>query len=186
MRGGGGFCIFESTRRYFHSLQKKYSSKLDIISLVYSYLCVAETKDKMQIDMNELQDNYNPLAIPSEFVSDVHSIIERGRQQAYASVGQISIATFWNVGRRIVEEEQRGETRAAYGKQLIKNLAETLVPQYGNSYSKRNLDYYRKFYLLFPDLEIVNTCVHNLEWSHIRRVLSVATEGQKQIMTNRH
>jgi hypothetical protein len=116
----------------------------------------------MQIDMNELQNNYNPLAISSEFVSDVHSIIERGRQQAYASVGQISIATFWNVGRRIVEEEQSGQTRAAYGKQLIKNLAETLVPQYGNSYSKRNLDYYRKFYLLFPDLEIVNTRVHNL------------------------
>ena len=149
------------------------------------YLCVAETKDKMQIDMNELQDNYNPLTIPSEFVSDVHSIIERGRQQAYASVGQISIVTFWNVGRRIVEEEQRGETRAAYGKQLIKNLAETLVPQYGNSYSKRNLDYYRKFYLLFPDLEIVNTRVHNLEWSHIRRVLSVAnTEARMWYLEN--
>ena len=78
------------------------------------------------------------------------------------------------MGKRIVEEEQFGEARAAYGKQLIKNLAETLVPTYGSSYSKRNLDYYRKFYLLFPDMEIVNTRVHNLEWSHIRRVLSVA------------
>ena len=164
-------CIFELDSNILSLIAKKYSSKLDIISLIYSYLCVAETKDKMQIDMNELQDNYNPLTIPSEFVSDVHSIIERGRQQAYASVGQISIVTFWNVGRRIVEEEQRGETRAAYGKQLIKNLAETLVPQYGNSYSKRNLDYYRKFSLLFPDLEIVNTRVHNLEWSHIRHAI---------------
>ena len=111
--------------------------------------------------MKEIQDKYNPLAMSGEFISDVHSIIEKGRQQAYASVGQISITTFWNVGKRIVEEEQFGEARAAYGKQLIKNLAETLVPTYGSSYSKRNLDYYRKFYLLFPDMEIVNTRVHN-------------------------
>ena len=45
---------------------------------------------------------------------------------------------------------------------------------YGNTYSKRNLDYYKKFYLLFPNFEIVNTRVHNLEWSHIRRILSVS------------
>lgn len=63
--------------------------------------------------------------------------------------------------------------RAAYGSKLIQNLADTIVPTYGKTYSKRNLDYYRKFYLLFPELEIVNTRVHNLEWSHFRRVLSV-------------
>ena len=104
---------------------------------------------------------------------DVCSIIEQGRQQAYANVSQIAIATYWNVGRRIVEEEQRGQKRAAYGIRLMKNLSDGLIPIYGRSYSKRNLDYYKKFYLLFPDPEKVNTCVHNLEWSHVRRVLSV-------------
>jgi predicted nuclease of restriction endonuclease-like (RecB) superfamily len=54
------------------------------------------------------------------------------------------------------------------------------VPIYGNSYNKRNLDYYRKFYLLFPEKEIVNTCVHNLDWSHIRRVLSVANADARR------
>ncbi len=49
-----------------------------------------------------------------------------------------------------------------------------LTPIYGNSYNKLNLEYYRKFYILFPKVEIVNTRVHNLEWSHIRRVLSVS------------
>ena len=109
----------------------------------------------------------------SVLISDVQDIIEYGRKQAYAAVGQATIATFWNVGKRIVEELQQGEARAGYGTRLIKNLAETIVPIYGNSYSKRNLDYYKKFYLTFPDFEIVNTCVHNLEWSHFRRVLSV-------------
>lgn len=112
-------------------------------------------------------------ALPDMFVTDIRSIIEHGRQQAYIAVNLLSIATFWNVGRRIVEEEQNGESRAEYGAQLIKNLAGELVPVYGKSYSKRNLDYYKKFYLLFPDFEIVNTRVHNLEWSHIRRVLSI-------------
>ncbi len=105
---------------------------------------------------------------------DVCSIIEQGRQQAYANVGQIAIATYWNVGRRIVEEEQSGQKRAAYGTQLMKNLSDSLIPIYGRNYSKRNLDYYKKFYQLFPDIQIVNARVHNLEWTHVRRILSVA------------
>jgi predicted nuclease of restriction endonuclease-like (RecB) superfamily len=107
------------------------------------------------------------------FVNDIRAIIELGRKQAYDAVGQTAIATFWNVGRRIVEEEQQGKKRAAYGTKLIKNLSETLIPVYGRIFNKRNLDYYKKFYLLFPELEIVNARVHNLEWSHIRRILSV-------------
>jgi len=107
------------------------------------------------------------------FINDVRTIIEQGRKTAYAAAGQTAIVTFWNVGRRIVEEEQNGESRASYGSRLIKNLSEELMPVYGRSYSKRNLDYYKKFYLIFPDIEIVNTRVHNLEWSHFRRVLSV-------------
>lgn len=100
--------------------------------------------------------------LPTAFLTDIRSIIDTGRRQAYAAVGQSAIATFWNIGRRIVEEEQNGQGRAAYGTELIKNLAEQLIPVYGTSYSKRNLDYYRKFYLLFPNEEIVNACVHNL------------------------
>ena len=102
------------------------------------------------------------MQLPTAFLTDIRSIIDTGRRQAYAAVGQSAIATFWNIGRRIVEEEQNGHDRAAYGTGLIKNLAEQLIPVYGTSYSKRNLDYYRKFYLLFPNEEIVNARVHNL------------------------
>lgn len=122
--------------------------------------------------MSKSTNNINPSTIET-LVKDVQHIIENGREQAYASINQLSITTYWNVGRRIVEEEQCGKERAVYGTQLIKKLADTLTSIYGNSYSKRNLDYYKKFYLLFPDAEIVNTRVHNLDWSHIRRVLSV-------------
>lgn len=90
-------------------------------------------------------------------ISDVRNIIENGRKLAYDAVGKVSIATFWNVGKRIVEELQHGDARAEYGTRLIKNLADTIVPLYGSTYSKRNLDYYKKFYLTFPNFEIVNT-----------------------------
>ncbi len=100
-------------------------------------------------------------------VGEICSIIERGQEQAYAEVAKTAIITYWNIGRRLVEEEQHGEERAAYGTELIKNVAKVLVPRYGNSYNKRNLDYYKRFYMLFPDVQIVNTRVHNLNWSHI-------------------
>lgn len=113
------------------------------------------------------------LSMSHPIVSDVCTIIEKGRRQAYQAVGQVGIMTFWEVGKRIVEEEQQGETRATYGAKLIQNLSNLLTPIYGTSYNKRNLDYYRKFYLLYSDPEIVNTRVHNLDWSHVRRILSV-------------
>lgn len=109
-----------------------------------------------------------------KLVSDIQSIIEQGRQQAYAAANQIAILTYWHIGRRIVEEEQHGKARAQYGTRLIKTLAEQLMPKYGSTFSKRNLDYFRQFYLCFNDLEIVNTRVHNLTWSHFRSIIQIA------------
>ena len=118
--------------------------------------------------MDKQEDkNYNSL------VSDIRNIIEEGRRRAFASAGQIAILTYWNIGRRIVEEEQSGNIRAEYGKMLIPDLAEKLTSEYGSGYGKRNLAYYHKFYLTFNDIEILHTRVQNLNWSHIRRLLSV-------------
>ena len=76
-------------------------------------------------------------------------------------------ATYWNVGRRIVEEEQHGEERAKYETKLIAELAKKLIPTFGNNYGKRNLLHYRKFYILFPDFGKVYEFVHNLNWSRL-------------------
>lgn len=80
--------------------------------------------------------------ITDNFVSDIRTIIEQGRKQAYAATGQIAIMTYWNIGRRIVEEEQQGASRAAYGQKLIPALAVRLAAEYGTGYGKRNLAYY--------------------------------------------
>lgn len=99
------------------------------------------------------------IIIFDSLVADVRSIIEEGRQRAFATAGQVAILTYWNIGRRIVEEEQQGNARADYGKGLIPALADRLTAEYGSGYGRRNLAYYRKFYLEFSDLEILHTRV---------------------------
>lgn len=118
--------------------------------------------------------------ISDSLVADVRAIIEDGRQRAYAAAGRIALQTYWNIGRRIVEEEQQGNSRADYGKRLIPALADMLTIKYGSGYSKRNLAYYRKFYLEFKDTEILHTLVQNLNWSHIRRLLSVSNPQARE------
>ena len=129
--------------------------------------------------MNELTTNGNVL-------NDIRRIIEDGRRQAYAAAGQIAIATYWNIGRRIVEEEQNGQERAKYGTKLIANLARQLTLEYGSGFGQRSLEQYRRFYcfyLSFKDLEIANTRVRNLTWSHFRVIMREATpEGRQWYM----
>ena len=62
---------------------------------------------------------------------------------------------------------------------MISALAEELTKEFGKNYSKRNLHYYIKFYQYFPDEQIVNACVHNLNWTHIRSLLRVSDENAR-------
>lgn len=120
------------------------------------------------------------IIISDSLVADVRNIIEEGRRRAFAAAGQVAIMTYWNVGRRIVEEEQQGNARAEYGKNLIPALADRLTIEFGSGYGRRNLAYYRKFYLEFSNLEILHTRVQNLNWSHIRRILSVSNPEARE------
>jgi predicted nuclease of restriction endonuclease-like (RecB) superfamily len=109
----------------------------------------------------------------NSFVSDIKQLIEHSRRTAYAAVNSIMIDTYWHIGQRIVEQEQQGEKRAEYGKQIIKMLSKELTQEYGEGWSERNLRNFRSFYLAFNDLEIWHTRVPNLTWSHIRTTLRV-------------
>ena len=122
----------------------------------------------------------NNIIISDSLVADVRNIIEEGRKRAFSVAGQVAILSYWNVGRRIVEEEQQGNARADYGKGLIPALADRLTAEYGTGYGRRNLAYYRKFYLEFNDLNILHTHVQNLNWSHIRRILSVSNPEARE------
>ncbi len=127
------------------------------------------------MEKNKLQHDI----ITDKLITDIRSIIEQGRRQAYAAANQAVILTYWNIGRRIVEEEQHGEIRAQYGKKLITHLSIALTREFGGGYSKRSLEEYRRFYLCFNDLEIAHTCVRNLTWSHLRVIMrETSSEGR--------
>lgn len=118
----------------------------------------------------------NDTIINRQFVNDIRKIIDNGIATASTAVANAAIFTYWNIGKRIVEEEQSGATRAQYGRKIILALAEELKLNYGGGYGQRNLAYYRKFYLSFPNNEILHTCVQNLSWSHIRLLIHIEDE----------
>ena len=112
-------------------------------------------------------------SISTNVVDEIKSIITKGRQTAYSAVNSTMIATYWNIGRRIVEEEQQGKERAEYGKNLIDLLANELTLEFGNGFSARYLRAFRQFYLVVPNYEIWKSRFPNLLWTHVFRTLRV-------------
>lgn len=87
-------------------------------------------------------------SLKESFYKQVRSVLERA--QAYRSVNFIMVEAYWNVGRLIVEEEQRGRRRAIYGDYIVKSLAKHLTCEFGKGFTQTNLWYMRQFYLAFP------------------------------------
>jgi hypothetical protein len=115
--------------------------------------------------------------IPEDsFINDIKRIVEQGRCAAYGAVNAVMIETYWRIGRRIVEQEQKGKERAEYGTQLIEMLSQELIRTYGKGFSGRYLRAFRHFYLVFPDIEIWKSRFPNLTWTHIFKSLRVGND----------
>ena len=82
--------------------------------------------------------------------TDIVILLENARRTAARSVNALMTASYWEIGRRIVEFEQGGDDRAAYGEALIKRLALDLTDRFGRGFSVRNLEQMRAFYLAWP------------------------------------
>lgn len=106
-----------------------------------------------------------------EFIREIKQIVTQARQKAYTAINSAMVEAYWQMGKRIVEEEQQGKERAHYGKQLIKILSEELTREFGKGFSAGSLYYYRQFYTTFP--EIFATPWRILTWSHYKRLMQV-------------
>jgi predicted nuclease of restriction endonuclease-like (RecB) superfamily len=82
-----------------------------------------------------------------EFISQLVNLLEQARRNSARSVNALMTATYWEIGRRIVEQEQRGQRRAQYGKALLRRLAADLTSRFGKGFSERNLLAMREFFL---------------------------------------
>ena len=116
------------------------------------------------------------MEISNNYINEIKRILKNARQKAYTAVNSAMVEAYWEIGRRIVEEEQNGKERAEYGKEILQNLSKELTEEFGKGYSYRTLREIRQFYLMFSDFEKWRTVSAKLTWSHFQKVLRVSDE----------
>ena len=120
-----------------------------------------------------------------ECISRILEILKSSRAKALNSVNTIMVSAYWETGREIVEEEQRGQERAKYGTKLIQDLSKRLTREFGKGYSARKLREIRQFYLVYKDRDpsiwrtpcakldksVKKQSFSELNWSHYRLLM---------------
>lgn len=109
----------------------------------------------------------------TSFFNDIKLILNEARKKSYSAINSLMVETYWLVGKRIVDEEQSGISRAGYGEKLLVNLSKALTNEFGKGFSYANLKNMRQFYLTFPDVEIRYTLCSQLSWSHNRLIMRI-------------
>ena len=103
-------------------------------------------------------------------LANLRAVILEARRQAITAVDVVQVRTCWVVGRHIVEFEQAGQTRAAYGKAVLAQVSAQLTAEFGKGFDASNLRYMRLFYQAFPNCDALR---HELSWTHYRLLLRV-------------
>lgn len=118
-----------------------------------------------------------------QIVSDIQHIVRQAQDNAYRSINQAMVQAYWRVGRRIVEEEQQGISKAAYGKGVIKTLSVALQQEFGKGFSERNLENMRAFYLQCPISQTLSAELgvpdFRLSWSHYQMLLRIENQEER-------
>lgn len=134
------------------------------------------------MDKNELTFSIN-----EDFFQSISNILEEARKNAKTAVNLSMVYAYYEIGRKIVEEEQNGENRAAYGKQLLKELSKFLTQKHGKGYSADNLKLMRRFYMVYSRDQIGETVFTQFEnlpavstgrkfflsWSHYLKLMRI-------------
>lgn len=115
--------------------------------------------------------------IKEGFVGEIRGIIDKAREGAVRSVNFSRVQMYWNIGRRIFEEEQQGKVRAAYGSYLIKRLAERLEPEYGSGFGVRQLEKSRQFYKTYPIASALRT---QLNWTQYKLLIAISSSDKRE------
>jgi len=144
-----------------------------------------------------------------DLLSEMVALLESSRRLSARAVNSVMTATYWEIGRRIVELEQGGEGRAKYGQELLPQLAKDLTKRFGRGFSRANLEYMRRFFELWriPQTPSGESEIHKsqtvsgeskerhlvslsgiqdiaarfpLPWSHYVRLLSIDDENARR------
>ena len=114
--------------------------------------------------------------VPDALVSQIAEIIHEARGRVRQHVNQTMVSCYWQIGRLIVEHEQQGQARAAYGQRQLAELSARLADQFGRGFDERNLRNMRLFFQCFPIWNAVRT---ELGWTHYRILLRVENSSAR-------
>ncbi|MDO4344567.1 MAG: PDDEXK nuclease domain-containing protein [Eubacteriales bacterium] len=134
-----------------------------------------------------MEKNEVTFSINEDFFQSISNILEEARKNAKTAVNLSMVYAYYEIGRKIVEKEQNGENRAAYGKQLLKELSKFLTQKYGKGYSADNLKLMRRFYMVYSQDQIGETVFTQFEnlpavssgrkfflsWSHYLKLMRI-------------
>ena len=118
------------------------------------------------------------------FVVEIKNILAQARQKAYSAVNTAMVEAYWQMGKRIVEQEQHGEQKAAYGEALLKNLSIALTQEFGKGFSYANLRNFRQFYITYPNSENCYALRSKLSWTHHRLIMRVENNNARDYYLN--
>ncbi|MBS0359189.1 MAG: DUF1016 family protein [Proteobacteria bacterium] len=110
------------------------------------------------------------VSVLPELVTAIRIVLKQARTQLQQTVNHAMVKTYWEVGRLIVEHEQKGEKYATYGQYQLKRLSEQLQTEFGKGFNERNLRRMRVFYQTYPIWTAVRS---KLSWTHYRILLQI-------------
>lgn len=118
-----------------------------------------------------------------QLINDISDILRQAQANAYRHINKTMVQAYWLIGQRIVQENQQGEAKAAYGKSIIKNLSQALQTEFGKGFSERNLENMRAFYLQYPISQTLSaesqTPNFELSWSHYQMLLRIENQQER-------
>jgi len=113
----------------------------------------------------------------NDLYGNILNILKRYRTDAYRAVNTAMVISYWQIGKEIVENEQEGNVKATYGKEVIKTLSKKLSSEFGKGFSVATLESFRKFYLTYSDIENSNNPISYA----LRRKLETTDNQQNEI-----
>lgn len=116
------------------------------------------------------------LSTTSLMVTEIKLLLENARKNIAQQVNTELLTTYWQIGRIIVEHEQKKDIRAEYGKQALRELSKILTAEFGKGFSVSNIQFMRRFYQIY---KIQQTVSVKLSWSHYCELLSISDESKR-------
>ena len=120
------------------------------------------------------------------FVEELKQIVQVNLKRVYSAINYGQVYTNWCIGKRIIEQEQKGEVRAEYGKRIIVIASEALTAEFGAGYSLTNIKNFKRFYIEFQGYTIgqtvsdqFNGSLELLPWSHYERLIRVPEKAAR-------